>query len=310
MNKPIDDPKKRTDVVPVEPPKVPATKKPPDKWKLHGILTGCADAMVARRDEIWELQEQLYKRQRGEALPDVEQAELDKYDHRALARCRELLKLLDPEDAYEDDADFDPDDPYDKRLKRDYIGKRLGLLLAAMPVGKASTPDGFVKMLLEHVADTDVCVLSLEDACRELERTAKFLPTISEVVTAIEKHRALWGTRRSAIQSIEYNSKQLRDAIRNKQPQFELEQAEANVDRLRQAYSERLHSLNWARNNAIVKQNAAREAHLQVEEAMTKMAPFEQRFEEANAALSEAHEALWRIKDLINDKPKPNGGKS
>jgi hypothetical protein len=305
----VDDPNKRKDVVAVDAPKVPAVKKPLNKWRQHHILTEQADGLVERYNELRELEQQVLQRKPGEPLPDLVQAELDEHDQWMLARCRELVKQLDPEDAYEPEDDDDDDEWYDIRwLKRSHIAKRLSLLIAAMPAGKAGTPDGFVKMLLEHVADTEMCALTLEDACRDLERNAKFLPTISEVLAAIEKHQKEWSKRRCAIDGITHESEWLQVLIRKRQPEAALEIAQAKQQEAKRDWLCQISS--WARAvaDANKAQEEARIAYQKVEAAMASMVKAQQKLDDAARALRAADDALMAQmpkRDGI-DPPKPD----
>jgi hypothetical protein len=293
MNKPIDDPRKRKDVVAVDAPKVPAVKKPPNKWKLHRLLEEQADGLVERYDELRELEQQVRKRKPGEPLPDIEDAQLDEYDQAALARCGKWLEQLDLADAYEIAEDED-DDEWDgmRWLKHSHIAKRLSLLIAAMPAGKAGTPDGYVKMLLEHVADTEMCALALEDACRDLERNSKFLPTISEVVAAIEKHQEEWSKRRLAIGDIMRQSEDLQALIRNLQPKAALEIAQAKQSEAAWEMKRKRHSWHRAAEEATNLQEQARITYQKIEEKMAHVAAAQQEFDDAAQALQAAEDAL------------------
>jgi hypothetical protein len=143
---------------------------------------------------------------------------------------------------------------------------------------------------------------------RELERTSK--PTIKEVLEAIEEHIAEWQDRRLAIGWLMHRSHDLKAEIGKLQSKLELEQALANHTRANEARSVRRRSADVATHNVITKQNAAREAYLQVEKAMSEMATAEQALNEANAAIDEASAVIHRVSLAVPDKPKPKGGKS
>ena len=167
-------------------------------------------------------------------------------------------------------------------------------MIAAMPTGKAGTPDGFVKMLLEHVVDADVCALSLEGACRELEETQKFLLTISEVLAAIKEHRDLWRKRRYALRTLEQTAEEVQAHVERLRPKAELEAARQQYNKARDTLNHWLAVWKRRKEDAAARQEEARKAYQRVEEMMTEAAKCEQRVDEAMAALRQANLAFGR----------------
>lgn len=78
----------------------------------------------------------------------------------------------------------------------------------------------------------------------------------------------------------------------------------AKSDDAHRTWSQQRARVSRAGSEIIAKQNAAREAYLQVETAMTEIKTAEQLLKEADAAVIEASEAVKRFAD------KPKGGKS
>src|SRR5262249_8471943 len=83
------------------------------------------------------------------------------------------------------------------------IAKRVTVMVASFPNANPTDPDGYMKMLIEHIGVTNVCQLSLESALREIVDTHKFAPAIAEVLSVIERHIEIWGERRFAIRGTE-----------------------------------------------------------------------------------------------------------
>jgi hypothetical protein len=110
-------------------------------------------------------------------------------------------------------ARFDRDVLYDiednpnlfvRTLKPDHIAKRLGVMLSAFPAANPGTPKGYARMLVEHVgAIENLTAVALESSCREIERTQKFAPAISEVFRVVIAHVANWTALRRAIETAE-----------------------------------------------------------------------------------------------------------
>jgi hypothetical protein len=69
------------------------------------------------------------------------------------------------------------------------IAKHLALLLKAYPNAKAADGEVFGAMLIDDVAATRPSIGDIQEACRYLRRTSKFLPTIAEVLEAVATAR-------------------------------------------------------------------------------------------------------------------------
>ena len=107
-------------------------------------------------------------------------------------------------------AKFDRDELYDiedheefgrfRTVKPDHVAKRLGVMLSAFPAANPGTPKGYARMLVEHVGAIEkLTAVALESACREIERTKKFAPAISEVFEVLTAHVKQWTERRHAM---------------------------------------------------------------------------------------------------------------
>ena len=66
------------------------------------------------------------------------------------------------------------------------IANHLALLVKCFHGGKDSSAEVFGRMLCEDVAAQQPSIGALEAACRALRRTSRFIPTISEVLEAVE----------------------------------------------------------------------------------------------------------------------------
>jgi hypothetical protein len=279
MNKPTD-PSKNGAVVPVEAPQVPASKRPPNKFRLYSRLEDDAEEILEESKRLDEVRKQLFRRMLGEAAPEIWEAELDEWFMRKIAHCREALKVLDPEENYDEPGDDDDDTPL---LKKKIISKRLGAMLVAVCVGESKVPEGFEFMLLEHVHDAGVSYLAIEGGCRQIERARTFTPSIAVVLEAIKEHDKLWQQRRRAINTIEDKAAKLIKDIQD--------QTRARVDEARSKWRSQLDQLLRITKQAIDTQNAVRQAYLKVEETMALVARHERYLDEAAAAVREATDA-------------------
>jgi hypothetical protein len=70
------------------------------------------------------------------------------------------------------------------------IAQHLALLVKSFP--NAGNADGEVygRMLIEDVATDLPAIGDIEDACRQIRKTSRFLPTIAEVIEAIGKAKS------------------------------------------------------------------------------------------------------------------------
>lgn len=99
MNAP-HDPTKGTNIVPVDPPKLPAMKKPLNEWKAFRELEKDADLVLGWYEEIEGHGKALWAKDvyKGDGdLPEKYELELDDEGLETVARCKEVIELLDPE---------------------------------------------------------------------------------------------------------------------------------------------------------------------------------------------------------------------
>jgi hypothetical protein len=80
---------------------------------------------------------------------------------------------------------------------RNYIAKRLSLLVGSFPTMSPHSPKVYTAMLLSRVMVKHPSCMVLESACNELVDTFKFsmAPTIAELLALIDKHEKLWDER-------------------------------------------------------------------------------------------------------------------
>jgi hypothetical protein len=100
---------------------------------------------------------------------------------------------------------FERAENYDEGvLKHEHVAKRLGILVGSFPNANPHSPQGYARMLIEHVAAIeDLSDIALESACRALVEMQKFAPAISEIVATINKHIEQWSARESALGRID-----------------------------------------------------------------------------------------------------------
>ena len=134
----------------------------------------------------------------SEASRDIRKAASDVYAHcpssqlesgeRQLARCERIKR--DIEELYEKRDQLDPEEAYDDdgNILRATVALHVSMLVGSFPNANPSDPKVYVGMLIKEVtAKPFITVTLLEAAFRSLRRSARFLPTISEVLSELEQ---------------------------------------------------------------------------------------------------------------------------
>lgn len=82
-----------------------------------------------------------------------------------------------------------------KLAGRKLIAQHIALMMGAWPTAKPPEPQTFVKLLAADVERRKPCILGIETAFRELRRKCRFLPSIAEVLDAINDAERSWALR-------------------------------------------------------------------------------------------------------------------
>jgi hypothetical protein len=192
MRKPRDE--NGGQVVPLEKARAVAKPKALTSWRAFNRFVDSCDALCRYGEKL--------SRAFSETTPTMTIARLEgdaEYCRDLVARCKAGLARFD------DPANYEPDDDDDEFvvLSHEHIAKRVTVMLASFPNANPTDPDGYMKMLIEHIGVTKVCQLSLESALREIVETHKFAPAIAEVLSVIERHTMTWLERQHAIRETE-----------------------------------------------------------------------------------------------------------
>jgi len=75
------------------------------------------------------------------------------------------------------------------------LAKMVAILMGSFPISKISEPEIFVRVLLDDLMELRPSFVEMESTSRQLRTKNKFMPSISEVVEALEKQKKLWGRR-------------------------------------------------------------------------------------------------------------------
>lgn len=258
---------------------------PINKWKILDSLIFDADNILERFDALDEQRKELLRHakmiERYEYPDIMTDPALNEIEIERLEKCRQAITLLDPAENYDDDGDF----------KKAVIGKRIAALLGAYPSGTPSTPEVYTKMLVEHVAINDeLNWIILDCACREIERTQKFLPAISEILEIIDRQQELWRKRRVAISGIERRSRDVAEVLAKVRPKIDAAFAERAKKEAAIALSDAWLALATAKKLAIQQQDEAAKTARSLEYAFQRLDAAETGVAKAEAALVKAKE--------------------
>jgi hypothetical protein len=145
-----------------------------------------AEWLVECYEDLIRMDKGIYPHCPAERLKEARESLIDEddddYDERLVSVCAKLEAEFNPEDAYDDDAE----------ITRARVSKHIALLVGSFPNANPTDPKTYSKMLVEEVVAASPRVPVLESACRKIRRTCKFLPTISELLDAIEEEQKFW----------------------------------------------------------------------------------------------------------------------
>ena len=93
---------------------------------------------------------------------------------------------------------------------RGEVAKMIAILMGSFPTSKIPEPGIFVPVLLDDVMALNPSLVEMETTCRELRKTKKFMPSVSEVIEELEKQKKLWERRSDVAFFLEENYDDLR----------------------------------------------------------------------------------------------------
>jgi hypothetical protein len=233
MNKEIDVTKDlvvRSPKLPAErpaSPKLPA-KPPAVQWREFNQFASDAKDLREYYDDLckqsWSSSDELY------LTPDDVECAAEEYDE-LLGEVRAGFERFERAENYEDDDKMGV-------LKHSHVAKRIGVLLGSFPNANPHAPDGYPRMLIEHVAAIPrLTNVALESACREIVETQKFAPAISEVVTTIRKHIEQWQRRRMMIGQFATMQKNMIKRLREREAEAAKQKQKDEISKARWAVS-------------------------------------------------------------------------
>jgi hypothetical protein len=188
--------------------------------KIEEVVEALTDRTKVPDDSRIKLAEE-YLKQRPKAEKTVDQ-------------FRAAEKVYDRDELYDKRAD----DEQPRQISRRYVSERLTLLVGAFPNSNPHSPEVFTKMLYEEVVARNPDAITLESACRVLRRTKTFVPTIAEMLKAIQQEESLWYDRREAGGEGDYACNILDDLVHLAEVLTEAKaRQKVEADRLATAYT-------------------------------------------------------------------------
>ncbi len=123
------------------------------------------------------------------------------------------------------------------------VAKMITILMGSFPTSKIPEPEIFVRALMDDVMALDPSFVEMESTCRELRKTKKFMPSVSEVIEELEEQKKLWDRRSEVVGYLEEWYDDLRPAIakakaKEEQRVKEAEERRAKVEEAAKAAEE------------------------------------------------------------------------
>ena len=73
------------------------------------------------------------------------------------------------------------------------VARMITILMGSFPTSKIPEPEIFVRVLMDDVMALDPSFVEMESTCRELRKTKKFMPSVSEVIEELEEQQEALG---------------------------------------------------------------------------------------------------------------------
>jgi len=262
-----------TEIIPIKPGNLPAAPDAAVRFAAYRTLADAADGLRSRLEELRSLR-RAYKF--TEPLPDIADVELSAEERAAVVNANKLFDVLEAREHYDDTF----------TLRRDVIKRRLAVMLDAIPAGDQKT-EGTIRMMLNHVADVPhLRYVELEGACRELEKTKTFSPSIAEVLQAIYEQQEIWAERRAGLR-IDREAAEMADKLAKLRPKWEAAARQREIERAEIARNSALHDLDRTRTQLVADQQRAAEAAQHVADGLARLQQYEAAAEAAALKLAE-----------------------
>ena len=108
-----------------------------------------------------------------------------------VSRANALWSKADPNDWYDDGG-----------VVSAHVSVILAQLIGSFPTANLPNATAFTRALLEDVMLEQPGRIELACACRQLRRTMKFVPSISEVIEALKAEKEVWSARFEALDQL------------------------------------------------------------------------------------------------------------
>jgi hypothetical protein len=259
-----------------------AVPAPDNTWRRLNSLANLADFYTEIYDDMEKQSVHLARRDPLEPIEPFDTDLSEAIDD--IRRCQRLFKEVDKAEYYEESDD--EDDDRDAVLIESIVAKRLALLLATVRSGapKEAEPEGFNEILLAHVLDSGVGYLAFEFACRQIEKSQRYV-RIPDLIEALDEQSELWRHRRWAVHEIEEFAAKIRSEMTKAETRLRLDKAN---DVVRRAGLEVKNQIYWRQQKQKEADEARAAAERAAEQAQLKVQRAEQELDKAVKALRNA----------------------
>jgi hypothetical protein len=177
--------------------KSPLVKQAPPAYADFDRFAALGDKLVEARQKIDEVVEAL---QDAEVPADWQIETAERYLEQKPKLEKIMAQFRAAETFYDRDELYDrlwnkqkPEEP--AQIGEKFVSDRLALLIGGFPNSAPHSPEIFSKMLFEETMARNPDAIVLEGACRVLRRTKTFVPTIAEMLKAIQEEEGRWRDR-------------------------------------------------------------------------------------------------------------------
>jgi hypothetical protein len=75
------------------------------------------------------------------------------------------------------------------------VSEQVSMLIGSFPNANPSSPEMYARILIEEIVAANPSASGLEATCRQIRRTATWLPTVAELLKVLREQMEFWADR-------------------------------------------------------------------------------------------------------------------